>query len=474
MAKKKQNNAQGNRELDIEQITHKFSTYYSVENMKKIHKADMEEDAFGEDYESSENFEWYATKEIYYPIYKTKITCDVSKEQELHPVILEMLKAIKYLNTLKNADARQLLAQVTQLDSEIFASIIADLQTKGMLKEDFSMTDKGKEALQKAKERIIEEKKAYAQIDGVFNEVLQSNDADDKVWLENKPSGDAIEIQAQSNATARMENLDENFYENLTLRQALIQGLDKIIEQGSEILEITNISDSKKFYKRYVCLFYKNIGDDEKFLVINTDKESYKIDYEATELFDKLLNEQKLIPASQSIEKFEELEKSFFEFTPTTTLDFSDGKTLNMSEHKKYFEYILDNAKNEIYIQSPWIRYRILEIYKEKIEGALKRGVKVCIKYGLKPRNSFEKAGIDDEAKSYLESLQKKYNNFAFKEDNNHSKILICDDDFMILGSFNWLSFGGKDKKGQETRGETSNINKKKSEIAKHKAKFQA
>ena len=59
----------------------------------------------------------------------------------------------------------------------------------------------------------------------------------------------------------------------------------------------------------------------------------------------------------------------------------------------------------------------------------------------MKPRNRFDKAGIDNESKSFFGNLDK--NCFKLINTDDHSKILICDEDFMIMGSFNWLSFGG-------------------------------
>lgn len=53
-------------------------------------------------------------------------------------------------------------------------------------------------------------------------------------------------------------------------------------------------------------------------------------------------------------------------------------------------------------------------------------------------------------------------------------KFIIRDDEFMIVGSFNWLSFGGENKGGEALRGETSTINKNKESIKKHIAKFTA
>ena len=154
-------------------------------------------------------------------------------------------------------------------------------------------------------------------------------------------------------------------------------------------------------------------------------------------------------------------------------LDLSDGATIETSAHRDYFLYVLENAKQEICIQSPWVRYEILELYKKYIESALERGVKVSIKYGLKPRHKSDKVGIDPRAKEYLQSLQGRYKGrFKLQEGNDHSKVLICDEKFMIIGSFNWLSFGGNADTDGQSRGETSTINKKRESLHKERAKF--
>lgn len=153
---------------------------------------------------------------------------------------------------------------------------------------------------------------------------------------------------------------------------------------------------------------------------------------------------------------------------PVEQVEISNGKTIEVDEHKKYFIYVLENAKSHIYIQSPWINWRTLQIYKDYIKKAVQKGVKVTIKYGMKPRNRFDKAGIDNDSKSFFGNLDKNY--FKLINTDDHSKILICDDAFMIMGSFNWLSFGGGNEK--DARGETSSINMNKAEIKKQIEKF--
>lgn len=96
----------------------------------------------------------------------------------------------------------------------------------------------------------------------------------------------------------------------------------------------------------------------------------------------------------------------------------------------------------------------------------------------FKAKNRFEKVekiDIDKESKNYFNSLSSKFQeNFSVKasKEFNHSKILICDNEFMIMGSFNWLSFGGENRKNEQAREETSNINRNKESIIKEVNKF--
>lgn len=74
----------------------------------------------------------------------------------------------------------------------------------------------------------------------------------------------------------------------------------------------------------------------------------------------------------------------------------------------------------------------------------------------MKKRNNKDKNSIDKYSKNKLDELKRKYKDLLIlKEDHNHSKILICDKTFAIIGSFNWLSYSGGD-----SREETSTINK--------------
>lgn len=118
------------------------------------------------------------------------------------------------------------------------------------------------------------------------------------------------------------------------------------------------------------------------------------------------------------------------------------------------------------------MRHKVVKEYEKHIESALKKGIKIHIKYGLKPRNKTDKLSIDTESTRLFTKWSKEYPHFQTNTDNNHSKILICDDSFMIIGSFNWLSFGGLADKDGDTRGETSSVVKNLDSIQKEIDKF--
>ena len=95
---------------DLQLLTHKYSDYY-------------------------QKFVMYDAREVDYPIYRTKVSYTIAKARELHPVVIAVLKIIKYLETLNDVDVYQQLKQITQLDERILDSVLADITTKGFLKQ---------------------------------------------------------------------------------------------------------------------------------------------------------------------------------------------------------------------------------------------------------------------------------------------------------------------------------------------------
>ena len=124
---------------------------------------------------------------------------------------------------------------------------------------------------------------------------------------------------------------------------------------------------------------------------------------------------------------------------------------LEVHEHRPLFMRSLDNAKKRLLIISPWITDRVLNNLRlQKIRNLVDRGVEVFIGYGIGDDNN-QRPGRDkgEQAIRFLSDLAARKQNLHFKEfGDTHAKILLMDDNYAVIGSFNWLSFEGDPRKG--------------------------
>lgn len=486
MAKKRNTNNPQKIDIDLDLLTHKYARYYiddkeSLDNELAV-KKEGEEDA---------NFILYDARRVYYPYYKAQIHYRVAKMLELHPILAEILHIISELEKMQDKNTIATLKHITQLDSEIFHSILSDLEIKGYV-ENLSgvlkLSKNGKELLQKGKERVIEQESKYVQIDAIFGDVVAVAQRAKDIHLEHRADKEVIELKPDSQKRPRTQELHNEFKDNLTLEQVLREALSGTDDRGSQsteaesqvskaeydIIAIDEVGEPKKFFTSYFCLFYKNAQEGEKILVID---EKYEIDSSATKLFDTLIDTSKFNANDNqgfknNIEKFNSFTAEVIQKQVNLELDLSEGATIETAQHKDYLLYALKNAKQAVYIHSPWVRHNVVKEYEKHIESALKKGIKIHIKYGLKPRNKTDKPPIDTESTKLFTKWGKEYPHFQTNTDNNHSKILICDDSFMIIGSFNWLSFGGLADKDGDIRGETSSVVRNSSSIQEQTKRF--
>ena len=130
----------------------------------------------------------------------------------------------------------------------------------------------------------------------------------------------------------------------------------------------------------------------------------------------------------------------------------SADRILSTYDHRPLLIQALKEAKNSVIIISPWIKAGGLD--KEilnLIDEAAKRNTKIIIGYGISEKEDSDRWVID----KLHEIRTKKYGgNLAIIALNNtHEKLLIMDNKFMVITSFNWLSFKGDPQRGfrQET-----------------------
>ena len=120
----------------------------------------------------------------------------------------------------------------------------------------------------------------------------------------------------------------------------------------------------------------------------------------------------------------------------------------NLSQHRQIFFNTLGQATSSICILSGTATsYVINEDFKISLTEALKRGVNIYLGYGYRSSHHNEqKKEYELNAENDLRKLVQQAKEHKLKgkiylaEYKNHSKILICDDEYVVCGSFNWLS----------------------------------
>jgi phosphatidylserine/phosphatidylglycerophosphate/cardiolipin synthase-like enzyme len=113
------------------------------------------------------------------------------------------------------------------------------------------------------------------------------------------------------------------------------------------------------------------------------------------------------------------------------------------------FHKALDIARERLVIMSAFVSDKVVDAkFENKLELCIQRGTKVYIVVGeMVDKNTFR-----EEARARglikLERLAKKYpSQFLLTFEEHHAKILVCDSEYAITGSFNFLSFSGYHKK---------------------------
>ncbi|NLN18721.1 MAG: DUF697 domain-containing protein [Firmicutes bacterium] len=112
-----------------------------------------------------------------------------------------------------------------------------------------------------------------------------------------------------------------------------------------------------------------------------------------------------------------------------------------------------EEAKYEIDIMSPWANFRVASGLRSHMERALHRGVTIKILYGLheKSDRARERLNRTTEVIETMRIWFRPYGDRFRARDiaqtrnpsGTHVKLLICDESYYLLGSYNFLSFDG-------------------------------
>ena len=129
-------------------------------------------------------------------------------------------------------------------------------------------------------------------------------------------------------------------------------------------------------------------------------------------------------------------------------LDGTEIKAVDTFEHPEYLRDALSESRTRLIIVSPWLRGTVMDHpFMSKLEDLLDRGVAVHIGWGIS-KDEREEPNADRNVLKRLEELGKRYPGLFVKRlGNTHAKVLISDSRYVVVTSFNWLSFRGDPKR---------------------------
>lgn len=395
------------------------------------------------------------------------------------------------------------------LSSACVNTAIASLQEPGLVTVDIynasiKLTEKGKDALKSAKTIVPEDIEYRVFMDGLTGEVyidtLKKYRKKELCAFEMMPIPPNIEspkvqdVQYEDVKAAIAKFRKENVYAKDKLEGMLlsIAGMEKVYSEYNKVAVLLYINKSDEieirvYEKSSRRQDYENIllqmnnknmrifdldikkdVDEEQepeFMNIISDdikdeakaytQRSAEIAKELTQLQTQLnayqdqSSDEEDINTNDAAEEIAELKKRIEEMEEERS---SANRVLSTYDHRPLLIRALNEVQNTVVIISPWIKRGGLnnEILR-LIEKAVKDGKRVIIGYGISEEEDSDKYIIDKlkniSAQKYKGKLELKALN------NTHEKVLLMDNKFLVITSFNWLSFKGDPKRGfrQET-----------------------
>lgn len=403
-----------------------------------------------------------------YPVRKIRLDVLVNKQPDgsLVKVYNVLLRAIQA--GFSTQDKLFTFLGLGQTDEFVLRELFT-LREKGLVdlvSEKWIVTEEGEKFIQDEKILRIEEKEEFEfLIDGISGEIMS----------------------ARQNRTEKklLKSLDPEVKlsnRNPELIEGKFQQLADTYKQDNEnkAYLISYASDDIKYDSNDWCNFWliEYIPDRKSNQEPKLEVRNFETLKEIKSLTSKFNSEYRhYIYSLSSSERTEFEEITIIHEEPKVQSQTDDLSTLTIWETKQKFIEALNNVKEKILIESPWIK-RATQEYIPLFEKLLKDKKQLTILYGIS-----EKDEHDIYTLRKVEELQKQHKDkfklihlpthFAeihLRLTGTHRKLVIKDNEYYIHGSFNFLSFGKNERQqvaNEESLLISKDVSKKWEQVAK-------
>ena len=335
-----------------------------------------------------------------------------------------------------------------------------------LVSEKWIVTEEGEKFIQDEKILRIEEKEEFEfLIDGISGEIMS----------------------ARQNRTEKklLKSLDPEVKlsnRNPELIEGKFQQLADTYKQDNENKSylISYASDDIKYDSNDWCNFWliEYIPDRKSNQEPKLEVRNFETLKEIKSLTSKFNSEYRhYIYSLSSSERTEFEEITIIHEEPKVQSQTDDLSTLTIWETKQKFIEALNNVKEKILIESPWIK-RATQEYIPLFEKLLKDKKQLTILYGISEKDEhdiYTLRKVEELQKQHKDKFQLIHLPTHFAEIHSrltgtHRKLVIKDNEYYIHGSFNFLSFGKNERQqvaNEESLLISKDVSKKWEQVAK-------
>ena len=403
-----------------------------------------------------------------YPVRKIRLDVLVNKQPDgsLVKVYNVLLRAIQA--GFSSQDKLFTFLGLGQTDEFVLRELFT-LREKGLVdlvSEKWIVTEEGEKFIQDEKILRIEEKEEFEfLIDGILGEIMS----------------------ARQNRTEKklLKSLDPEVKlsnRNPELIEGKFQQLADTYKQDNEnkAYLISYASDDIKYDSNDWCNFWliEYIPDRKSNQEPKLEVRNFETLKEIKSLTSKFNSEYRhYIYSLSSSERTEFEEITIIHEEPKVQSQTDDLSTLTIWETKQKFIEALNNVKEKILIESPWIK-RATQEYIPLFEKLLKDKKQLTILYGISEKDEhdiYTLRKVEELQKQHKEKFKLIHLPTHFAEIHSrltgtHRKLVIKDNEYYIHGSFNFLSFGKNERQqvaNEESLLISKDVSKKWEQVAK-------
>ncbi|MGD9734763.1 MAG: phospholipase D-like domain-containing protein [Solirubrobacterales bacterium] len=407
------------------------------------------------------------------PFWRTRIRGSIQARKPISPLREFILRAADAGNV-----AAPEIESLLGLDEQVVVVTSADLVREGMLRLSeggrLEITPDGEAMLATLAEVVIEEREVSVFFDGLLR-VPVDYIGD---WAEPRDLKEEA-IHEIPPSPARGPDIDD-IREHLPRIQALMAKGYPRHEQLEDLLAIKAVDRRERVFKRAVALAFRaqRGGDVQVGFVIDGELSSVhehafaeagllkKVGIGkagvlsarglAEEVLGKELVERleedtaQALRADLSLAKQEALGGGELQRVERAkeALEALPVRPVATYDHPALLREAMEEAEERLLVISPWIKPAVVDHeFAKRLEALLARGVEVHIGWGI-AKDERDEPDAHPRAMERLNRLAESYPNLVLRRlGDTHAKVLICDRRYVVVGSFNWLSFRGDPKR---------------------------